>query len=88
MDASRVGVKLHHPTPAARNMLAADPPPPGEGEARGTLGSELINRIADYNFVRIHKTLRITPAMAAGVTKRLWEIGDVVKVLEAWQTAN
>jgi hypothetical protein len=28
-----------------------------------------------YNFVRIHQTLRTTPAMAAGVTKRLWEIG-------------
>jgi hypothetical protein len=34
-----------------------------------------------YNFVRIHKTLRTTPAMAAGVTKRLWEIGDIVDVL-------
>ena len=27
-----------------------------------------------YNFVRVHKTLRMTPAMAAGVTDRLWEI--------------
>ena len=33
-----------------------------------------------YNFVRIHKTLRITPAMAAGVTDRLWELGDVAKL--------
>ena len=38
-----------------------------------------------YNFVRIHKTLRTSPAMAAGVTKRLWEMGDVVDVLEAWE---
>src|ERR1700687_3721082 len=38
-----------------------------------------------YNFVRIHKTLRTTPAMAANVTKRLWEIGDIVDVLEAWE---
>ncbi len=38
-----------------------------------------------YNFVRIHQTLKITPAMAAGVTKRLWEIGDIVGVLEAWE---
>jgi IS1 family transposase len=38
-----------------------------------------------YNFVRIHKTLRTTPAMAAGVTKRLWEISDIVDVLEAWE---
>ena len=41
-----------------------------------------------YNFVRIHKTLRTTPAMAAGVTKRLWEIGDIVDVLETWESAQ
>jgi IS1 family transposase len=41
-----------------------------------------------YNFVRIHQTLRTTPAMAAGVTKRLWEIGDIVEMLEAWETNN
>jgi len=35
-----------------------------------------------YNLVRVHKTLRMTPGMAAGVTKRLWEISDVVDVLE------
>jgi IS1 family transposase len=38
-----------------------------------------------YNFVRIHNTLRTTPAMAAGITKRLWEIGDVVDVMETWE---
>ena len=37
------------------------------------------------NFVRIHKTLRMTPAMAAKVTDKLWEIGDIVKVLEDWE---
>jgi transposase-like protein/IS1 family transposase len=31
-----------------------------------------------YNFVRIHQTLRITPAMAAGITDRLWEIEDLI----------
>jgi len=35
-----------------------------------------------YNFVRIHKTLRVTPAMAAGVADRLWEIGDIVALVE------
>lgn len=35
-----------------------------------------------YNFARIHKTLRCTPAMAAGVTKRLWEISDIVALLD------
>jgi IS1 family transposase len=38
-----------------------------------------------YNFCRIHKTLRVTPAMAAGVTERLWEVADIVKVLEDWE---
>lgn len=39
-----------------------------------------------YNFVRIHKTLRTTPAMAAGVTKKLWEMSDIVDMLEVWET--
>lgn len=39
-----------------------------------------------YNFVRIHQSLRVTPAMAAKVTNRLWEIGDIVAVIEAWET--
>lgn len=38
-----------------------------------------------YNFVRIHKTLRVTPAMAAGVTDKLWDIGDIVGVLTEWE---
>jgi hypothetical protein len=40
-----------------------------------------------YNFVRIHKTLKMTPAMAAGVTPKLWEMADMVKVLEDWEAA-
>ncbi len=36
-----------------------------------------------YNFVRIHQSLRVTPAMAAGVTDRLWEISDIVALVEA-----
>lgn len=31
-----------------------------------------------YNFVRIHQTLRVTPAIAAGVTDHVWEIADIV----------
>jgi len=41
-----------------------------------------------YNFVRIHQTLRCTPAMAAGVTGQLWELADMVQVLEAWEVAK
>ena len=35
-----------------------------------------------YNFCRIHSTLKITPAMAAGVTEHLWEICDIVELIE------
>jgi len=35
-----------------------------------------------YNFVKIHSTLRTTPAQAAGVTDRLWEVSDLVELLE------
>jgi IS1 family transposase len=33
-----------------------------------------------YNFVRIHQTLKVTPAMAAGLTDRLWEMKDLVEM--------
>lgn len=42
----------------------------------------------NYNFCRIHKTLRVTPAMAAGVTDKLWEISDVVAMLEKWEATQ
>ena len=35
-----------------------------------------------YNFCRLHQTLKITPAMAAGVTDKLWEISDIVKLVD------
>ena len=35
-----------------------------------------------YNCVRIHQTLRVSPAMAAGVTDKLWEISDIVALLD------
>jgi hypothetical protein len=36
-----------------------------------------------YNFCRIHTSLRVTPAMAAGVTDRLWSVEDIVTLLDA-----
>lgn len=38
---------------------------------------------AFYNFVRIHKTLKVSPAMAAGVTDKLWSMEDIVALVEA-----
>src|SRR5215831_14797712 len=36
-----------------------------------------------YNFVRIHKTLRVTPAMEAGISDRLWSMEDIVALIDA-----
>jgi hypothetical protein len=36
-----------------------------------------------YNFVRIHKTLRTSPAMAAGIESRLWSMEDVIALVDA-----
>jgi hypothetical protein len=35
-----------------------------------------------YNFATIHQTLRIIPAMAAGVTDHVWDAEDIVALLE------
>jgi hypothetical protein len=34
-----------------------------------------------YNFVRIHQTLRVTPAMAAGVSDHVWSLDEVIALL-------
>jgi len=36
-----------------------------------------------YNFVKMHKTLKMTPALAAGVTDRLWSVEDIVALIDA-----
>ncbi len=41
-----------------------------------------------YNLVRIHKTLRVAAAMAAGVTDRRWTVDDIVGRLEAAEIDN
>ncbi len=41
-----------------------------------------------YNFVRIHQSLRITPAMAVGVTDTLWSLEDIVRVVGEWEASK
>ncbi len=41
-----------------------------------------------YNFVRIHQTLRVTPAMEAGVTDRLWSLEDMVGIVDEWEASQ
>src|ERR1019366_4791094 len=43
------------------------------------LQAALALHFAHYNLVRVHKTLRITPAMAANVTDRLWSLEELVE---------
>jgi IS1 family transposase len=38
-----------------------------------------------YNFVRIHKTLKVAPAMEAGVSDRLMSLEDVVGIVDEWE---
>jgi IS1 family transposase len=38
-----------------------------------------------YNFIKIHRTLRMSPAMAAGVTDRLWDVNDLVALWESYE---
>lgn len=41
-----------------------------------------------HNFVKISGAHRMTPVQAAGVDSRLWEIGDIVKMIEDWETGQ
>jgi hypothetical protein len=36
-----------------------------------------------YNWTRIHSTLRVTPAMAAGITDRVWSVEEIVGLMDA-----
>jgi hypothetical protein len=36
-----------------------------------------------YNYVRIHKTLRVTPAMASGLTTKLWSVEDLARLTDS-----
>ncbi|AZO81826.1 hypothetical protein BLM15_28830 (plasmid) [Bosea sp. Tri-49] len=40
-----------------------------------------------FNFVRIHSKLLMSPAMAAGVSDKLWEVADIVALVEAGEEA-
>ena len=42
------------------------------------LKAALAIHFAYYNFCRIHQTLRVTPAVEAGITERIWDVGELV----------
>ena len=47
------------------------------------LNAALALHFAYYNFCRIHRTIRVTPAMEAGITDRLWSMSNVVALVDA-----
>jgi len=49
-------------------------PPPVEN-----LSAAVSLHFAHYNFVRVHRTLRVTPAMEARVSDRLWSLDELVE---------
>jgi len=46
------------------------------------LGHAVALHFMDYNFCRIHQSLDVTPAMEAKVTDRLWDVSDIVKIID------
>ncbi len=50
----------------------------GFSKKLANLKASLALHFAHYNFCRIHSSLRITPAMAAGITDRVWELSELV----------
>lgn len=73
-------------------------PAPGTCQAasRGTNGfSKMVEnhmhavalRFMYRNFFRVHQTLKVMPAMAAGLTDRLWDVADLVAIVDANEPA-
>ncbi len=41
-----------------------------------------------YNFVRINSAVKMSPAMAAGITDHLWEVSDIVNLIESLEVGD
>jgi hypothetical protein len=52
------------------------------GRREGVKGRNSALHFMDYNYCKIHSTLRITPAMAAGLPDQVWEIEDLLKLID------
>jgi hypothetical protein len=54
---------------------------------RANLRAALALFFVYYNFCKFHKSIRMTPAMAAGLARRSWSIGDLLRATQACQMA-
>jgi hypothetical protein len=41
-----------------------------------------------YNFACINSAVRMSPAMAARLTETLWDVGDIVRLIEEWELSS
>jgi len=51
----------------------------GFSRKRANLHAALALYFAYYNFCRMHKSIRMTPAMAAGITRKVWTMAELLK---------
>ncbi len=72
-------------TRSSRGIVEASPPVHPADERVFQEGRNHVHAVAlfatYYDFVGVYKTLRVTPAMAAGVSDRLWEVADIVALV-------
>jgi len=75
------GLSAIHPPALSRTCRST----PADGAplagAKRNLGS--LGRVGQNQFARVHQALRVTPAMAAGVTDHVWEIEEIVGLINA-----
>jgi len=72
--------------PCASPCLCSEPPYStvySISKKVGNLVYALALHFMYYNFCKVHKTVKMTPAMAAGVTDHVWALDEVVALLES-----
>jgi IS1 family transposase len=50
--------------------------------------AEISLHFMSYTFVKVHSLLHVSPTMEAGVTDRLWDVSDIVALLETGQASR
>ena len=65
-----------------RVQLTSDGHRPYLEAVEASFGADIDYAYFAYNFIKIHRTLRVSPAMAANVTERLFDVSDIVALLE------
>ncbi len=78
--------ELEAPAPAVIDIQTGQPRPEkrltsGFSKKVENHGASVALYFMHYNFCRIHKTLRVTPAMEAGLTDHVWTIEEMLNVI-------